>query len=119
MRTSPGVNITIRAQVTPDKEENAPSKMVVLLRDAAGTDKAIDLQPDDSGGIGGFQGQIPAQGEGALYYQVVACNKANKCGVDTGSKKSWHPVAVSNDAEAKLPDSIDAVSSKAPAGLPE
>ena len=118
VRISPGSNLNIRAQATPGKEEDAPATMVVLLRDAAGADKSIDLAADESGGIGGFAGTIPAPSEGALYYQVVAC-KADKCGVDTGSKKAWHAVAVSNDAEAKLPDPIDAVSSKAPAGLPE
>ena len=118
VRISPGANLNIRAQATPGKEEDAPSKMMVLLRDAAGADKAIDLAADESGGIGGFAGAIPAPSEGALYYQVVAC-KADKCGVDTGSKKAWHAVLVSNDGDAKLPEPIDAVSSKAPAGLPE
>ena len=118
VRASPGVNINIRAQATPDKEADAPTKMMLLVRDGAGVDKQIDLAADESGGIGGFSGQIPAQGEGALYYQIVACKEA-KCGIDTGTKKNWHAVAVSNDAEAKLPEAIDAVSSKAPAGLPE
>ena len=49
---------------------------------------------------------------------MVACNK-DKCAVDTGSKKAWHGVAVSNDGDAKPPEPIDAVSSKAPANLPE
>ena len=119
LRTPPGAKISIRAQATPQTEADAPTKMQVLWRGGDEKDQSTDLAADESGGIGGFQGQLPAPaGEGALYYQVVACNKG-KCAIDTGSKKSWHSVAVSNDGDAKPPKDIEAVSEMAPAGLPE
>ncbi len=118
VRASPGINMNIRVQATPEAEDGAPDKAMLLYRGKDGGDQVVDLAADESGGIGGFSGQIPAPADGALYYQIVAC-KGDKCGVDTGSKKSWHAVAVSNDGDAKAPDAIDAVSSKAPASLPE
>jgi hypothetical protein len=115
---SPGVGLSLRVQATPDSEDNAPDKAMVIYRGKDGGDAVADLAADESGGIGGFAGTIPAPAEGALYYQIVAC-KGTKCGVDTGSKKAWHGVAVSNDADAKAPEALDAASDKAPAGLPE
>ena len=34
--------------------------------------------------------ELPPQDEGAVFFQIVACDAAaTRCGVDTGSKRRW------------------------------
>jgi len=75
---------------------------------------------DETGGWGGFKAELPAQDEGAVFYQIVACDAAAaKCGVDTGSKRKWHATAIASQAGAARPLPLEAVSTKAPPSLPE
>jgi hypothetical protein len=75
---------------------------------------------DETGGWGGFKAELPPQEEGALFFQIVACDATTtRCGVDTGSKRKWHAAAVASQAGAARPLPLDAVSTKAPPSLPE
>jgi hypothetical protein len=132
-RAVPQKPIVLRAQVSPtdieqlplDKADTVSAQMFgvsarVLFRGQDAADQVVDMTTDTSGGLGGFKAELPAQPDGAvLYYQVVACdNSGDKCAVDTGSRKRWHALRIASSAGA-APPSISAVSSKAPASLPE
>src|SRR5712671_177296 len=119
-RVHPGRSLTVRAQITtPGDEPTAPGKAQVLWRGTDGQEQVTDMQPDASGGLGGFKAELPPQTPGALYYQVVACEPSgSKCAVSTGSKRKWHAVAIAVAPGAK-PAPIDAASSKASGSLPE
>jgi hypothetical protein len=119
-RVHPGRSLTVRAQITtPGDEPTVPGKAQVLWRGSDGQEQVTDMQPDASGGLGGFKAELPPQTPGAVYYQVVACDPSgSKCAVSTGSKRKWHAVAIAAGPGAK-PAPIDAASSKAPGSLPE
>jgi hypothetical protein len=119
-RVHPGRSLTVRAQITGAGDEPAvPGKAQVLWRGNDGQEQVTDMQPDATGGLGGFKAELPPQAPGAIYYQVVACDPAgSKCAVSTGSKRKWHAVAIAAATGAK-PKAIDAASSKAPGSLPE
>jgi hypothetical protein len=119
-RVVPGRSLTVRAQITgPGDEPSVPGKAQVLWRGSDGQDQVTDMQPDASGGLGGFKAELPPQTPGAIYYQVVACDPSGaKCAVSTGSKRKWHAVAISSAPGAK-PPALDIPSSKAPRALPE
>lgn len=137
-RVPPGNPITVRAQILPIKTANVikghkpesgvdpavpdeaePEKVVVLWRDNDGNDQATDMVLEKSGGLGGYKADLPPQNEGAIYYQIVACDGSFKCAVDTGGKKKWHGVAVAAAAGGALPLPLEHPSTKAPGPLPE
>jgi hypothetical protein len=120
VRVRPGRSLTVRAQITGAGDEPAvPGKAQVLWRGNDGQEQVTDMQPDATGGLGGFKAELPPQTPGAIYYQVIACDPAgSKCAVSTGSKRKWHAVAIAAAPGAK-PAAIDAASSKAPGSLPE
>ena len=108
--------LLVRAQIAPSGDEGqVPDKAMVLFRGNDGQDQQVDMLPDPNGGFGGFKAELPAQADGAVYYQIVACDDAGKkCVVDTGSKKKWHGAAVGpKGSEAPMP--LNATSSKVPA----
>src|SRR2546423_424256 len=119
-RVNPGRSLTVRAQITgPGDEPSVPGKAQVLWRGKDGQEQVTDMQPDASGGLGGFKAELPPQVPGAMYYQVIACDPSgSKCAVSTGSKRKWHAVAIAATPGAK-PAAIEATSSRAPASLPE
>ena len=119
-RVHPGRSLTVRAQITgPGDEPSVPGKAQVLWRGGDGQEQVTDMQPDATGGLGGFKAELPPQTAGAVYYQVVACEPSgSKCAVSTGSKRKWHAVAIAAAPGAKAA-AIDAASSKAPGALPE
>ena len=119
-RVDPNQPLLVRAQIAPASDDGqVPDKAMVLFRGSDGQDQQADMLPDPNGGFGGFKAELPAQADGAIYYQVVACDDAGKkCAVDTGSKKKWHGAAVgTKGSEPPLP--LNAASSKAPASLPD
>ena len=120
-RVPPGKTIAIRAQVVPASDDGTlPDRVAVLWRGTDAQDQMADMQTDSTGGYGGFRAEIPAQDEGAIFYQIVACDaSASKCGVDTGSKRKWHATSVASQPGGAPPMSLDAVSQRAPASLPE
>jgi len=137
VRAAPGKPIVMRAQILPLKSAKAvaainpddkaeptlpdepdPEKIVVLWRDNDGNDQATDMTIDKTGGLGGYKAELPPQNEGAIYYQLVACDGAFKCAVDTYGAKKWHPVLVSATAGASPPP-FEHASTRAPAKLPE
>jgi hypothetical protein len=119
-RVQPGRSLTVRAQITgPGDEPALPGKAQVFWRGSDGQEQVTDMQPDASGGLGGFKAELPPQTPGAIYYQVVACDQSgSKCAVSTGSKRRWHAVAIAPAPGAK-PKTIDVASSKTPSSLPE
>lgn len=120
-RVMPGRSILVRAQVVPATDDGQmPDRVAVLWRGNDAQDQLTDMVPDDTGGWGGFKAELPAQDEGAVFYQVVACDAAaTKCGVDTGSKRKWHATAVASQSGGAQPMPLDAVSNRAPPNLPE
>src|SRR5437899_2720125 len=103
----------------PVIEHRVPGKAQVPWRGGEGQEQGTDMQPDATGGLGGFKAELPPQTAGAVYYQVVACEPSgSKCAVSTGSKRKWHAVAIAAAPGAKAA-AIDAASSKAPGSLPE
>ena len=119
-RVLPGRPILLRAQIVPNGNGPEPERVAVLWRAGDGQDQLTDMSPDASGGWGGYRAELPAQAQGALFYQIVACDAgASRCGVDTGSKRKWHAAAVSAQPGAAQPTPIDALSAKAPAAIPE
>ena len=97
-----------------------PDRVAILWRGNDAQDQFTEMAPDQSGGYGGFRADLPAQDEGAIFYQIVACDQsAAHCGDDTGSKRKWHSAAVSAQPGGAQPMPLDAVSSKAPPSLPE
>jgi hypothetical protein len=120
-RVAPGKTIVLRAQVVPASDDGTlPDRVAVLWRGNDAQDQMTDMQADAAGGYGGFRAEIPAQEEGAIFYQIVACDaSANKCGIDTGSKRKWHATSVAAQPGGATPMQPDAVSQRAPASLPE
>jgi hypothetical protein len=120
-RVMPGRSILVRAQVVPATDDGQmPDRVAILWRGNDAQDQLTDMVPDDTGGWGGFKAELPAQDEGAVFYQVVACDAAaTKCGIDTGSKRKWHATAVASQPGGAQPMPLDAVSNRAPPGLPE
>jgi hypothetical protein len=119
VRVQPGAPVVVRAQVVPAQDDGEmPDKVQVLWRGNDGNDEISDMVRDERGGYGGYRAQLPAQPEGALFYSIVACG-AQKCAVDTGSKRRWHAAAVSSQPGSAMPLPLDAASAKAPKGLPE
>jgi hypothetical protein len=120
-RVTPGRSILVRAQVVPATDDGQmPDRVAVLWRGNDAQDQLTDMVPDDTGGWGGFKAELPAQDEGAVFYQVVACDAAaTKCGIDTGSKRRWHATAVASQSGGAQPMPLDAVSNRAPPNLPE
>jgi hypothetical protein len=120
-RVTPNRPILVRAQVVPsDPDGQLPDRVAILFRANDGQDQILDLGRDENGGYGGFKVELPPQEEGALFYQVVACDAtATKCGIDTGSKRRWHGAAVAAQPGAAQPGPLDAISQRAPPSLPE
>ena len=132
-RAEPRKAIVLRAQITPGNldaitDENAASAEAsvkgltvnLLWREKDGEDMATPMNPDPSGGLGGYGVSLDAQFDGTvIYYQVAACNSdASKCAIDTGSKRKWNPLVVSS-TPTDPPPPLEAVSKKAPANAPE
>lgn len=120
-RVVPGKPIVVRAQVVPSTENGqAPERVAVLWRGNDAQDQFTEMVPDETGGYGGFRAELPPQDEGAIFYQIVACDPAaTRCGADTGSKRKWHAAMLSAQPGGAQPMPLDAVSSKAPPSLPE
>src|SRR2546426_1537924 len=120
-RVAPGQPIILRAQVVPPSDNGEmPDRVAVLWRGNDGQDQLADMVRDETGGWGGYKTELPPQEEGAIFYQVVACDPpATKCGIDTGSRRKWHATAVASQPGAPRPLPLDAVSTKAPPTLPE
>lgn len=117
-RVAPGQPILVRAQIVSSADDSVPGTAVVLYRGNDGQDLDVAMTSDRTGGWGGFKATLPAQAEGSIFYQIVACDDAGaKCGADTGSKKRWHGTLVSSQPGGALPLPLEAVSSRAPAGL--
>ena len=116
-RVDPNKAVLVRAQIAPAGDDGQiPDKALVLFRGNDGQDQETEMLPDANGGYGGFKAELPAQSDGAVYYQIVACDSGGKCALDTGSKKKWHGAAVGpKGSEAPLP--LTAASSKAPASV--
>jgi hypothetical protein len=97
-----------------------PDHVAVLWRGNDAQDQQTDMVKDETGGWGGYKAVLPAQEEGAIFYQVVACDaSASRCGIDTGSKRKWHATSVASQPVQARPLPLDAVSAKAPPSLPE
>jgi hypothetical protein len=120
-RVLPNKPILVRAQVVPAAPDGQlPDRVAVLFRGNDAQDQIVDMAPDENGGYGGFKVELPPQDEGAVFYQVVACDAgATACGVDTGSKRKWHAAAVAAQPGGAQPLPLDSVSQKAPPSLPE
>src|SRR5205823_10184662 len=120
-RAAPGRPLLLRAQVVPATDSGEmPDRVAVLWRGGDGQDQLTDMVKDDAGGWGGFKAELPAQDEGAVFFQIVACDaQASKCAVDTGSKRRWHATSIASNPGGAQPMALDAVSSKAPPTLPE
>ena len=120
-RVMPGQPIVVRAQIVPSAESgDLPDRAAVLWRGNDAQDQFTEMVADPTGGYGGFKAELPAQEEGGIYYQIVACDaSAAHCGADTGSKRKWHSAAISAQPGGAQPLPIDAVSAKAPPTLPE
>jgi hypothetical protein len=120
-RVQPGRPIVVRAQVVPRSDRGEmPDRVAVLWRGIDAQDQMTDMVKDETGGWGGYKASLPPQEEGAIFYQLVACDAAaTKCSIDTGSRRKWHATVVSSQAGASRPLPLDAVSSKAPPSLPE
>ena len=120
-RVLPGKPIVVRAQIVPSAESgDLPDRTAVLWRGNDAQDQFTEMVADPTGGYGGYKAELPAQDEGGIYYQIVACDSgAAHCGDDTGSKHKWHSAAVSAQPGGAQPLPIDAVSAKAPPTLPE
>jgi hypothetical protein len=120
-RVQPGQPILLRVQVVPPADRGEmPDHVAVLWRGNDAQDQQTDMVKDETGGWGGYKAVLPAQEEGAIFYQVVACDaSASRCGIDTGSKRKWHATSVASQPVQARPLPLDAVSAKAPPSLPE
>ncbi len=120
-RVPPGRPILLRAQVVPATDDGqAPGRVSVLWRGNDAQDQMTEMVPDPTGGLGGFKAELPAQDEGAVFYQIVACDAQTvRCAVDTGGKRKWHAAAVAGNPGGAQPMALEAVSAKAPPSLPE
>jgi hypothetical protein len=121
VRVLPGQPILVRVQVVPPADRGElPDRVAVLWRGNDAQDQLTDMVKDETGGWGGYKAVLPPQEEGAIFYQVVACDaSAARCAVDTGSKRRWHATAVASQRVQARPLPLDAVSAKAPPSLPE
>ena len=121
VRVLPGSPILVRVQVVPPADRGEmPDRVAVLWRGNDAQDQLTDMVKDETGGWGGYKAVLPPQEEGAIFYQVVACDaSAAKCAVDTGSRRRWHATAVASQPVQARPLPLDAVSTKAPPSLPE
>ncbi len=121
VRLAPGQPIVLRAQVVPPSDNGEmPDRVAVLWRGNDGQDQLTDMVRDETGGWGGYKAELPPQEEGAIFFQVVACDPpATRCGIDTGSRRKWHAAAVASQPGSPRPLPLDAVSTKAPPTLPE
>jgi len=120
-RVLPNQPIMVRVQIVPSSDDGQmPDRVVVLWRGNDGRDQVTGMARDENGGYGGYKAELPPQDEGAVFYQVVACDSdATHCGVDTGSKRKWHAAAVAGQPGGATPLPLEAVSQKAPPALPE
>ena len=120
-RVAPGQPIVLRAQVVPPSDNGEmPDRVAILWRGNDGQDQLTDMVRDETGGWGGYKAELPPQEEGAVFFQVVACDPpATRCGIDTGSRRKWHAAAVASQPGSPRPLPLDAVSTKAPPTLPE
>ena len=120
-RVAPGRPILVRVQVVPPTDGGEmPDRVAVLWRGNDAQDQMTDMVKDETGGWGGFKVELPPQDEGAVFFQIVACDAAaTRCGVDTGSKRRWHATTVGSQPGAARPLPLDAVSTRAPPSLPE
>ncbi len=120
-RVLPNQHIMVRVQIVPSSDDGQmPDRVVVLWRGNDGRDQVTGMVRDENGGYGGYKAELPPQDEGAVFYQVVACDSdATHCGVDTGSKRKWHAAAVAGQPGGATPLPLEAVSQKAPPALPE
>ena len=120
-RVAPGQPIVLRAQVVPPSDNGEmPDRVAILWRGNDGQDQLTDMVRDETGGWGGYKAELPPQEEGAVFFQVVACDPpATRCGIDTGSRRKWHAAAVASQPGSPRPLPLDAVSTKAPPILPE
>ena len=91
-RVPPGRPILVRAQVVPPTDSGEmPDRVAVLWRGNDAQDQMTDMVKDETGGWGGFKVELPPQEDGAVFFQIVACDAAaTRCGVDTGSRRRWH-----------------------------
>jgi hypothetical protein len=121
VRIAPGRSFVLRAQVVPPTDNGEmPDRVAVLWRGNDAQDQLTDMVRDETGGWGGYKAELPPQDEGAIFFQIVACDAAaTRCGIDTGSKRKWHGAAVASQPGAQRPLPLDAVSTKAPPTLPE
>ncbi|MGZ6123920.1 MAG: hypothetical protein ACXWLR_03115 [Myxococcales bacterium] len=121
VRVRPGQPILVRVQVVPPGDRGEmPDRVAILWRGNDAQDQLTDMVKDETGGWGGYKAVLPPQEEGAIFYQVVACDaSASRCGVDTGSRRRWHATAVASQPVKDRPLPLDAVSTKAPPSLPE
>jgi hypothetical protein len=117
----PKLPILVRVQIVPSSDDGQmPDHVVVLWRGNDAQDQMTEMVRDENGGYGGYKAELPPQEEGAVFYQVVACDSdASHCGVDTGSKRKWHAAAVAAQPGGATPLPLEAVSLKAPPALPE
>ena len=120
-RVQPGKPFVVRAQIVPSSDSgDLPEHVAVLWRGNDAQDQMTEMDLDPTGGYGGYKTQLPPQDEGAVFYQIIACDgPAKNCGDDTGSKRRWHSAMVASQPGAAQPMPLDAVSSKAPPALPE
>lgn len=119
-RVPPGRPIILRAQVVPAGDGQPPDRVALLWRGSDSRDQLTEMAPDPTGGWGGYKAQLPAQEDGALFFQIFACDAQGiRCAVDTGSKRKWHATIVARNPGAPQPGALDAVSSKAPETLPQ
>jgi len=121
VRIPPGRPFVLRAQVVPPTDNGEmPDRVAILWRGNDAQDQLTDMVRDDTGGWGGYKAELPPQDEGAIFFQIVACDtSATRCGIDTGSKRKWHATAIASQPGAARPLPLDAVSTKAPPTLPE
>src|SRR5439155_993989 len=120
-RVAPGQPIVLRAQVVPPSDNGEmPDRVAVLWRGNDGQDQLTDMVRDETGGWGGYKAELPPQEEGAIFFQVVACDPpATRCGIDTGSRRQWHAAAGASQPGSPRPLPLDAAATKAPPIPPE
>ena len=121
VRVPPGRPFVLRAQVVPPTDNGEmPDRVAILWRGNDAQDQLTDMVRDETGGWGGYKAELPPQDEGAIFFQIVACDAtASKCGIDTGSKRKWHAAVIAAQPGTPRPLPLDAVSTKAPPILPE
>src|SRR5439155_13707055 len=92
-RVQPGKPFVVRAQIVPSSDSgDLPEHVAVLWRGNDAQDQMTEMDLDPTGGYGGYRTQLPPQDEGAVFYQINACDRAAKnCGDDTGSNRPGAP----------------------------